>query len=1094
MFKTLKSTLILLILSGVSMLSHGQPFVLTSDNLLPLYSGPIKWADLDNDNDLDIIYSGFAGGANEFFVKVYENVAGSFTSRSTGLPNIRNGSFALGDYDKDGDLDILLSGLSGTGNISVLYQNLGAFSFSLKQSFPGIINTTASWFDIDNDEDLDFLLAGVDDNSGGPDPFVKKMMVYENVNGTFSLINGTNLPPCTQCSMDWADSNADGKIDLVITGFQGDINGNTDVYLNNGDKTFTKDQNSNFKDVYNGDVKWGDFDRDGDMDVLLSGVQHGGNIITSVYRNTSGVLHEETNIKIHSTGENWMDGTSWVDYNNDGLLDILISGRGTSVVVLEYIFKLYKNNGNGTFNEVSEANFTGLSDSSVDFGDFDNDGDVDFCFSGMSSTGPTTGIYKNKLIDGPYAVNSKPAPPSVTNLSEHFFRKQVKLKWPSGTDLQTPAAGLSYNFYLKYGTSNFIAPTSNFTSGYVMTTNPANGHSKSPVLNGIPEGNYSWAVQSVDGGKMGSLFSSEKTFYQINGPEAIKIEILDVGNVKLSWLDNSSIETSYQVARSTNPTAGFSPQATLPPNTTSYVDSYAFATDTYYQYRINAAATKASAYDSLLVVIPTAPANLLAQSVNASRIDLVWDDLSQYESGYDVQRKPSTGLNFLTIATLGSDTESYQDTGLSEGTSYDYRVRALVSNGSSAFSNTSTAKTNFRPSGANFTKQTIEDETITFAAKDFTDGFSDPDANDQLVKILIVTLPQKGILKLNDTPVTAGQTILVTDLKNLDFVPLLNANGGSAFNFYYNDGKDNSATNNIVTLTIVPVNDVPAFSIPPLVEANEDFTTQIKIIPATVPVPQDELSQVVIYSIQPVTSSKVTLTFNPTSGEMNFTSVLNTFGEVEFILLANDGQSINNTFSDTVKLVVKPVNDAPVLSTISDQEVEYQTAISPITFLVSDVDSPISSVVVSGSSGNQTLIKNGNITVQGTADERSIVLLPENTLGEALITLTANDGTATASTQFNFKVFSVTAILETFQGIKVFPNPFVSFINVTLPDGFGNGCTALLHDQLGQEVSCQLITTNEHTIDLAEIPSGVYLLSIFEIDGDILYRSRIIKN
>ena len=116
---------------GLAASAYGQVFESRPDNLVQLYSGKIEWVDMDNDGDLDLIYNGFPAGANEFFTKVYENDNGSFISKNTSLPDIRNGSFALGDYDRDGDFDILLSGLSSTGNISVLYQNHGAFSFSL---------------------------------------------------------------------------------------------------------------------------------------------------------------------------------------------------------------------------------------------------------------------------------------------------------------------------------------------------------------------------------------------------------------------------------------------------------------------------------------------------------------------------------------------------------------------------------------------------------------------------------------------------------------------------------------------------------------------------------------------------------------------------------------------------------------------------------------------------------------------------------------------------------------------------------------------------------------------------------------------------
>jgi uncharacterized protein YuzB (UPF0349 family) len=1093
MIKAHKSKLLFLILCGFTLVSRGQSFVSTSDNLLPLYSGKIEWADLDNDNDLDIIYSGFVSGANQYFTKAYENVNGSFVSKDTELPNIRNGAFASGDYDNDGDQDILISGLSNTGNISALYENSGSFNFTLKYSFPGLINATASWFDIDNDEDLDFLLAGVDDNSGGPDPFVKKMLVYKNSAGSFSLIE-TNLPPCTQCSMDWADSNGDGKIDLIITGFIEQDQGQTRLYLNNGDYTYRKDEDSIFKNLYNGDVKWGDFDRDGDIDVLLSGIVEDGNIVTLIYENTSGKFHVREDIQLVSVGENWFGGTKWVDYNNDGLLDILVSGRGGSVLVLDYVFKLYMNNGNGTFGEVLEPNFEGIGDSSVDFGDFDNDGDVDFCFIGTNANGAVTGVYENKILDGITVSNNKPTPPPISSIPEGFFRKQVTLQWSNGADAQTPSGGLAYNFYLRHGTSKITSPAVNFSTGHLLTDNPPNGQGKQAIVNNIPEGDYFWAVQSVDGSKAGSLFSAEKNFYQINGPEIASSEIVDGEHVKLSWLDNSIIETSYHVARSLDPLTNFSVLATLAQNASSFIDNFTFLTDTYYYYRVHASnTTKASAYDYISVLIPTAPTNLSAQSINASKIDLFWEDQSGYETGFAVERKLATGTTFETIATVDANIESYTSVGLENGTRYDYRVRAINKHGSSAFSNISSAETNFRPMGTNFGKEALEEEAISFAMKDFTDQFSDPNAGDALVEIMIATLPQKGTLMLSSTPAVLGQKIPLAQLGNVSYVPFTNTNGTTSFDCYNNDGKDNSAASYTVTLTIIPVNDFPSFTLP-LTEVKEDFTGPVTIKPMPTTIPEDEQTQVVTYSIQPTTSDKVTFNFNSNTGEILFSSILNKFGAEEFTITANDGQSENNTFTGKAKLNIQPVNDPPLLSIISDLVVESLAKVAPIAFTVDDVDDPIASVLATAISDNETIIKNDKITIQGATQERTIQLMPEPLSGVAMITLSATDGKATAKSIFKFTVTPITGISEVLnQQIKIFPNPFTSVVHLKLEEPFAKAQLVVLHDPLGHQISSQLITSRESVINLVEHSNGIYILSIVGAKGEILYRNKIIK-
>ncbi len=799
----------------------GQLFEKTGDNFLPTYGGTIKWADLDKDSDLDIVYSGFEEGANSFHTNVYENSNGSFTLKTTALPDIRNGAFAFGDYDLDNDLDILLSGFSENGNVSVLYENRGGFNFALKYSFPGLINSHVSWFDIDNDGDVDFVLTGVDDNSGGPDPFIKKIFAYENNGGAFMEIQ-TSLPECTQCAMDWADANGDGKIDVIMTGFGGGDLGHTNLYLNKGDKTFQKDEKSIFKDLFNGDVKWGDFDVDGDMDLLMSGAASDGAFFTAVYENAKGIFTVRENLAIHPTAENWHGGTAWVDYDNDGLLDILVSGRGTSGLELEYILKLYKNQGSGTFKEIDELVFEGLSDSSVDFGDFDNDGDVDLCFTGISNRGLSTGIYENGILDALPSLNTIPSPPAVSDLSENFFRKETTLRWNAGSDGETPSAALNYNFYLRNATSILVMPTSHLTTGFLTTMNPYNGQVRRAVLYDMPEGQLFWSAQAIDGGKIGSPFTVEKAFYHINGPAAVTAEILDIENVRLSWKDNSDVETAYHVTRSLDSVTGFIPLVALPQNTNFYIDNEAFLTNTFYYYRIHAAnATKDSPYDSLHVAIPGAPYNLIAETVNASIINVTWQHRTGYETGYVVERKLSSASTYEVVVTLLAGTNFYSDRGLSEGTVYNYRVRAINDFGSSAFSNTASARTNVKPMGDDFEKEMPEDDTLFFALQDFVGLFSDLDIGDQLVHIIIETLPQKGTLKLGVYNVFQGQIISRQDLGELKFVGAENENGGTAFNFYTHDGKDTSAVSYRVTINIIPVNDAPVLSGIPDLEVDQ---------------------------------------------------------------------------------------------------------------------------------------------------------------------------------------------------------------------------------------------------------------------------------
>ena len=92
--------------------------------------------------------------------------------------------------------------------------------------------------------------------------------------------------------------------------------------------------------------------------------------------------------------------------------------------------------------------------------------------------------------------------------------------------------------------------------------------------------------------------------------------------------------------------------------------------------------------------IPPAPTGLTATAVSATRIDLSWSDVAG-EEGYKVERKLSSATTWTQIAMPAANVTTYQDTnsGLTAGTTYNYRVRAYTSAGNSSYSNTVTVST-----------------------------------------------------------------------------------------------------------------------------------------------------------------------------------------------------------------------------------------------------------------------------------------------------------------------------------------------------------------------------------------------------------------
>ncbi|MFP4136694.1 MAG: fibronectin type III domain-containing protein, partial [Candidatus Acetothermia bacterium] len=131
---------------------------------------------------------------------------------------------------------------------------------------------------------------------------------------------------------------------------------------------------------------------------------------------------------------------------------------------------------------------------------------------------------------------------------------------------------------------------------------------------------------------------------------------------------------------------------TVGANTTSYVHSE-LESESRYCYQVVAFNDSGESQETnrscsmTLKGIPSAPGNMKATPLSSDRIRLSWTDSSDNEQGFRLYR------NDQRIATLGSDTTSYVDTGLDPNESYKYEVAAYNEAGESGLSSSGSVKT-----------------------------------------------------------------------------------------------------------------------------------------------------------------------------------------------------------------------------------------------------------------------------------------------------------------------------------------------------------------------------------------------------------------
>ena len=149
--------------------------------------------------------------------------------------------------------------------------------------------------------------------------------------------------------------------------------------------------------------------------------------------------------------------------------------------------------------------------------------------------------------------------------------------------------------------------------------------------------------------------------------------------------------------RSLSAGSGFTTIATLAANTTSYSNSGLNSSTTYY-YRIQATnSTGSSAWSNVANATtavsgpPAAPSNLYASAKDCNTIVLTWNDNSNNETSFELRRSLSMYGTYSTIATLAANTTTYNNTGLTKGRKYYYKIRARNSSGNSSWSNNANA-------------------------------------------------------------------------------------------------------------------------------------------------------------------------------------------------------------------------------------------------------------------------------------------------------------------------------------------------------------------------------------------------------------------
>lgn len=511
---------------------------LTLGDLPMTASGQQVWGDFNNDGFIDMFIT--AGQGNPFSALYKNNGNGTYTEQLTDITMLTLASAVFFDYDNDGNLDLLIAGSvdgTSTATLTELWKNSGSpnYTYTLVDTAPFVGISSESGdnstrllevVDYNNDGWLDVFMSG---NAGGVwdvSQTSRVVALYKNNHGTFELqttaVGGSNFVSMNGGGIHCGDVNKDGYADMIVSGYvDGTVQSVTDLYINNGNGTFTyfADSRTLFTGHTQGETFFADVDNDGWLDIVEIGrdVNHGWANFANLYTNNKNLTFTK-----HDAAATGLIGGSAVvavgDINNDGKVDIAASGWGPNTT-------FFYNKGDNTFlAKAIDPDIARARAGCVNFVDFDKDGNLDFTIFGYRDGGDGTPanptwpdfLLKNKLASG-VATNLAPSIPA--NFKVTTSGNDVVLSWDKSTDDNTPSDAIRYNVYAKAktGSNTFMYFPSDISTGLLAASGVRPLISGTSItLKGISAANYGFGVQAVDNGNLGSQFTSFYTSLEPN--------------------------------------------------------------------------------------------------------------------------------------------------------------------------------------------------------------------------------------------------------------------------------------------------------------------------------------------------------------------------------------------------------------------------------------------------------------------------------------------------------------------------------------------------------------------------------------------------
>lgn len=252
-----------------------------------------------------------------------------FQDADAGLTGLSSSSSSFADVDGDGDQDLVIIGYDSADYTAILYINDGDGNFSdAGAGLTGVDRGSISFADVDGDGDQDLVITGL----GSTSPIA---VLYTNDGAGNFTDAAAGLTGVRGSSSSFADIDRDGDQDLVITGEDSGTNKIATLYINDGDGNFTEDAAAGLTGVDGSSSCFDDVDGDGDQDLLITGSDSTNRPTIALYSNDGEGNYFKWFVDMEGTSSG---SSSFADVDGDGDQDIVVTGRGNSILYTKELY------------------------------------------------------------------------------------------------------------------------------------------------------------------------------------------------------------------------------------------------------------------------------------------------------------------------------------------------------------------------------------------------------------------------------------------------------------------------------------------------------------------------------------------------------------------------------------------------------------------------------------------------------------------------------------------------------------------------------------------------------------------------------------